>query len=125
MPRPIVIKIGKIELKGELFDTPAGSAMAQSLPVECRWSRWGDEYYGSTKPAFGDYAGPKTDLMEIGDLGYHGPNGWFCLFFGPTPASRAKEPRAAVPLLKVGHVKGDWAAVKALPESVNASVHPL
>jgi hypothetical protein len=125
MPRAIAIKIGKIELTGELSDTAAGAAMAQALPVECQWSRWGDEYYGTTKPALGEYEGPTTDLMEVGDLGYHGPNGWFCLFFGPTPASRAKEPRAAVPLLKVGRVKGDWAAVKALPDSVKATVQAL
>lgn len=125
MPRAIAIKIGKIELRGEFFDTAAGVAMSEALPIECQWSRWGDEYYGSTKPAFGEYAGPTTDLMEIGDLGYYGPNGWFCIFFGPTPASRAKEPRAAVPLLKVGRVKGDWAAVKALPDSVKATILPV
>ena len=31
-------------------------------------------------------------------------------------------PRAAVPLLKVGRVQGNWAAVKALGESVKAVV---
>jgi len=122
MPTAITIKIGKIELTGEFNDTQAGSAMAKALPIECRWSRWGDEYYGDTQPAFGEYAGPTTDLMEVGELGYHGPNGWFCLFFGPTPASRAKEPRAAVPLLKVGRVQGDWAAVKRLPDSAKATI---
>ena len=122
MPKSIIVRIGKIELKGELFDTAAGRAMAQSLPIECQWSRWGEEYYGATQPGFSSYPGETTDLMEVGDLAYHAPNGWFCLFFGPTPASRGQEPRAAVPVLKVGKVKGDWAAVKSLAESVKATV---
>jgi hypothetical protein len=122
MQKTIRIRIGKAELKGELFDSPAGKAMAEALPIECHWSRWGDEYYGTTQPRFGSYAGAATDLMEVGDLAYHAENGWFCLFFGPTPASRGGEPRAAVPVLKVGKVTGDWAAVKRLGESITATV---
>jgi hypothetical protein len=122
MSKSIRILIEKVELKGELFDTPAGKAMAESLPIECHWSRWGEEYYGTTQPSFGNYPGATTDLMEVGDLAYHAPNRWFCLFFGPTPASRGLEPRAAVPVLKVGKVKGDWAAVTALGASVKATV---
>jgi hypothetical protein len=125
MPQAIRIRIGRVELKGELFDTPAGKAMAEALPLECHWSRWGDEYYGTTRPSFGSYAGATTDLMEVGDLAYHSQSGWFCLFFGPTPASHGTEPRAAVPVLKVGKVKGDWAAVRALGESVKATVEPV
>jgi hypothetical protein len=60
--------------------------------------------------------------MEVGDLAYHAPNRWFCLFFGPTPASRGQEPRAAVPVQKVGRVTGDWTKVKALGESVKALI---
>jgi hypothetical protein len=125
MPKPIIIKVGNVVLKGEFNDTEAGKAMAEALPIECRWSRWGEEYYGTTRPSFGSYPGPTTDLMEVGDLAFHAPSGWFCIFFGPTPASRATEPRAAVPVLKVGKVKGDWAAVKALGESVKAIVQAV
>ena len=122
MPQAIVIKIGKLELKGEFNDTPAGRSMGAALPIDCRWSRWGDEYYGATTPAFGNYPGPATEQMEVGDLAYHGPNGWFCLFFGPTPASRGNEPRAAVPVQKVGRVSGDWAVVKALGDTITARI---
>jgi hypothetical protein len=124
MPQTIRIRIGKTELRGVLFDTPAGKAMADALPIECDWSRWGDEYYGGTQPGFGSYPGATTDLMEVGDLAYHAQNGWFCLFFGPTPASRGQEPRAAVPVLKVGKVQGDWTVVKRLGETVTATVEP-
>jgi hypothetical protein len=122
MPKPIIVKIGKVELKGEFNDTSAGKALAAALPIECQWTRWGDEYYGATQPRFGSYPGPSTDIMDVGDLAYHAQSGWFCLFFGPTPASRGKEPRAAVPVQKVGRVTGDWEAVKALSESLTATV---
>ncbi len=122
MPNPIVVEIKTVALRGEFFDTPAGRAMADALPIECRWSRWGDEYYGATRPAFGVFPGETTDRMEVGDLAYHAESGWFCLFFGPTPASRDREPRAAVPVLKVGRVDGDWDAVKALGPAVAATV---
>jgi uncharacterized protein len=122
MPKPIIVRIGKVELKGEFNDTPAGKAMAAALPIECQWSRWGDEYYGTTQPGFGSYQGATTDIMDVGDLAYHAQSGWFCLFFGPTPASRGQEPRAAVPVQKVGRVTGDWEAVKALSDSLKAIV---
>jgi hypothetical protein len=122
MPKPILVEIQSVTLQGELFDTAAGRAMAEALPIECRWSRWGDEYYGATQPAFGSFPGEVTDLMEVGDLAYHPETGWFCLFFGPTPASRDREPRAAVPVLKVGRVAGDWAAVKGMGQAVTATV---
>jgi hypothetical protein len=122
MPKQITLRIGSIELRGELLDNPAGRAMAQALPFDCDWSRWGEEYYGSTTPSFGRYPGETVEIMEIGDLAYHGENGWFCLFFGPTPASRGDEPRAAVPVQKVGRVDGDWAAVRGLGASVKATV---
>jgi hypothetical protein len=122
MPKPIIVQIQTVELRGELCDTPAGLAMAEALPIECRWSRWGDEYYGATRPAFGSFLGEATDLMEVGDLAYHAETGWFCLFFGPTPASRDREPRAAVPVQKVGRVAGDWEAVKRLGSEVSATV---
>jgi hypothetical protein len=111
-----------VVLTGELFDTAAGRAMAEALPFECDWSRWGDEYYGTTRPAFGRYPGDTAEVMTVGDLAYHAENGWFCLFFGPTPASRADEPRAAVPVQKVGRVAGDWAAVRALGSTLKATV---
>jgi hypothetical protein len=32
--------------------------------------------------------------MNVGNLDWHAPNQWFCLFFGPTPASSGDEPAA-------------------------------
>jgi hypothetical protein len=63
MPTKIVIKVEGVELKGEFSDTPAGQALAQGLPIECQWSRLGDEYYGKTMPSFGQYPGEETEVL--------------------------------------------------------------
>jgi len=122
MPTPIVIKIGELEFKGEFNDTPAGQVAAQALPFEWSGSRWGDEYYGPPGVDFGEHPGKKGTMMKVGDLGWHAPNQWFCLFFGATPASSGDEPAAAVPILTVGHVQGDWTALKKMGGSITARV---
>jgi len=120
MPTPIIIKIGDLELKGEFNDTPAGQAAAQALPFEWSGSRWGDEYYGPPGVDFGEHPGKKGTAMKVGDLGWHAPNQWFCLFFGPTPASSGDAPVAAAPILTVGHVRGDWEALRKMGGSIKA-----
>ena len=122
MPTLISIKIGDLELKGEFNDTPAGQAAAAALPFEWNGSRWGDEYYGPPTVDFGDHPGETGTLMNVGDLGWHAPNQWFCLFFGPTPASSGDAPEAAVPLLTLGNVQGDWTALGEMGGAITARV---
>jgi hypothetical protein len=45
MPIPIRIKVGTIELDGELFDTETAKAIAECLPIEKEFNVWGDEFY--------------------------------------------------------------------------------
>ena len=125
MPTPIVIKIDDLELNGKFNDTPAGRAAAGALPFEWSASRWGDEYYGPPTVDFGDHTGEKGTEMKVGDLGWHAPNEWFCLFFGPTPASSGDAPTAAVPILTVGHVQGDWTALKEMGRSIKARLEKV
>jgi hypothetical protein len=125
MPTPIVIKIGDLELKGEFNDTPAGQAAARALPFEWSGSRWGDEYYGPPGVDFGQHPGKKGTVMKVGDLGWHAPNQWFCLFFGPTPASSGDAPVAAAPILTVGHVRGDWEALRKMGGSIKARLQKV
>jgi hypothetical protein len=122
MPTPIALQIGDLEFKGEFNDTPAGKAAAEALPFEWSGSRWGDEYYGPPTVDFGDHPGEKGSVMKVGDLGWHAPNRWFCLFFGPTPASSADAPEAAVPLLTVGRVRGDWNALREMGSAITARI---
>jgi hypothetical protein len=75
-------------LKGEFNDTAAGHAMGEALPIECQWSRWGEEYYGTTRPAFPSYPGTATDLMEAGIwLTMRQTVGFACFSDRPRPAA--------------------------------------
>lgn len=122
MPRAIVIDLGSIKLTGQFNDTKAGRALASRLPFNLGLSRWGEEYYGTADQDLGRHGEAGREVMAVGELGYHDESGWFCIFFGPTPASHGDEPRAAVNLQPVGLVDGDWTAVKQLGSRVRATV---
>ncbi len=123
---PIALKIGGLEFVGELFDTPAAAGIAAHLPLEIKLSRWGEEYYGAVGGGVGPFPGKQIEEMAVGDLAYWEPGNALCLFFGPTPASRGTEPRAASPVHRIGTVSGDWTALRRSGGTVTArlSVRP-
>jgi hypothetical protein len=122
VPIPVILKLEGVELSGELFDTPAGQALAERLPMETSLSRWGEEYYGDVGSPLGNPPGETQEVMDIGDLAYWPPGNAFCLFFGPTPASRGDEPRAASDVHHIGTVSGDFDKIRALGYGVKASL---
>jgi hypothetical protein len=95
---------GKEEVfTGTLTDSPAALAVAAALPIQARASTWGDEIYFSI-PVKAQLEAGAGDVREIGDLAYWPPGRAFCVFFGPTPASRGNEPRAASPVNVLGRL---------------------
>ncbi len=80
-------------------------AIWDALPLEARANTWGDEVYFSV-PVDADPEDPRA-VVEMGDLGYWPPGSAFCIFFGPTPASRGDEIRPASPVNVFGRVEGD------------------
>jgi hypothetical protein len=123
MPTAITVRIGSLELSGELNDSATGKALAGTLPTNVKMSRWGDEYYGALPKALNMKEGPEArEEMEVGELAYWPPGNALCIFFGPTPASSGDEPRAASPVNPLGMLKGDVGALKGLGRSVTASV---
>jgi hypothetical protein len=95
------------EVYAELSDESPRTARAvwDALPIEARASTWGDEIYFSI-PVEAEAENPK-EVVEMGDLGYWPPGSAFCIFFGPTPASRGDEIRPASPVNVLGRVEGD------------------
>ena len=91
------------EFTGESPET--ARAIWDALPLEAKASTWGDEIYFSI-PVDVDAEDPR-EVVEMGDLGYWPPGGAFCIFFGPTPASRGDEIRPASPVNVFGRVEGD------------------
>lgn len=123
MPMPIIVKLGKLQLTGQLNDSPTAKAIAAQLPLTIRMSRWGEEYYGSLprNPDIGQAADAR-EVMAVGELAYWPPGNALCIFFGPTPASEGGEPRAASPVNPVGMLCGDVAALKVLGGTVEVTV---
>jgi len=80
-------------------------AIWENLPFETRANTWGDEIYFSIPVSLKEENAQET--VEIGDLGYWPPGQGFCIFFGPTPISRAGEIRPADPVNVFGKVTGD------------------
>lgn len=71
-------------------------AIADALPLEGDAARWGDELYFRTEVDV-----PAEDAraeVPVGAVAYWPQGNAVCLFWGPTPASRGDEPRAASPV---------------------------
>ena len=110
MPHPIKIRVGEIELNGELNDSETARKVLEILPFKSSFNTWGDEIYFSTPVQ----AGPEDpqETVELGDLGYWPPGKAFCIFYGKTPASQGDEIRPASPVNVIGRVQGDAAVLK-------------
>ena len=120
MLRRIQITAGEVTVEAELNETETAQAVWDGLPIEGVANTWGDEIYFSTPVALELEAG--QEVVEMGDLGYWPPGKAFCVFFGPTPASRGDEIRPASPVTVFGRVVGDAAALKAVRDGAQVTV---
>jgi uncharacterized protein len=110
MARAIRISAGSVQAAAELNETPTATQIWNALPIEAAAQTWGDEiYFGIPPRADEDDA---RAVVQLGDLGYWPPGAAFCIFFGPTPASRGNEIRPASPVNVVGRVAGDCTVFK-------------
>ena len=77
-------------------------AVAAALPLSGRANRWGDELYFRVPV---DVAAEETTAeVPRGGIAYWPAGNGLCLFWGPTPASRDDEPRAAEPVAVVARI---------------------
>lgn len=100
--KKIKIKAGNIVVDATLNDTKTAEAIWSKLPIEGKVNTWGDEIYFSV-PVKASAENPKA-VVELGDLGYWMPGSAFCIFFGRTPASSAKEIKPASPVNVFGKI---------------------
>lgn len=106
MPRAIRIRAGGVEAEAELNESGTATALWEALPISARANTWGDEIYFAIPVKRDEERAQET--VHMGDLGYWPPGSAFCIFFGPTPASRsADEIRPASPVNVLGRVSGD------------------
>lgn len=100
----LTVTVDGIELAATWTDAnPATrTALGQALPVSGQGTRWGDELYVRV-PVDVSPEEPQEEV-PVGAVAYWPDGNALCLFWGPTPASRGEEPRAAAPVNVVATV---------------------
>ena len=110
----LTLSFGDHRLAVELNDGPAAKKLAAALPLAVDMARWGDgEYYGTLPVAIAS-AEKRRDVFEVGEVALWPEGNAFCIFFGPTPASRGQEPRMASPGIALGKVMSGASAFETL-----------
>jgi len=114
------IVAGSVSARATLDDSRTGRAIAEALPIEAAAQTWGDEIYFSipVKEA-GEHP---REIVELGDLAYWPPGTAFCIFYGPTPASRGDEIRPASAVNVFGRVLGDPTVFKSVRSGTTVRV---
>ncbi len=120
MAHSITITAGAVEVSAELNDTDAAEAVWNALPISVSGNTWGDEIYFRIPVA----AEPEDlqEVVDFGDLAYWPPGNAFCIFFGPTPASRGDEIRPASAVAVIGRITGDAARLRQVPAGATVTV---
>ncbi len=106
MEKKIRIVISDLKVEAELSDSKTAQMIWEALPIEAKANLWGEEIYFSIPVKASQEKGAR-EVVSSGELGYWPPGTAFCIFFGPTPASRGDEIRAASAVNIIGKVLGD------------------
>jgi len=118
--KKIRIKAGATEFQAELNNTKTARAILEALPLKGKANTWGEEIYFSIPLKLEIEDG--KEVVEPGDLGYWPEGHCFCIFFGPTPASRGKEIRPASPVTVFGKIIDDLKVLKQVASGTEVSV---
>ena len=110
MSNRIYIKSGPLQLEATLNDTDLAASLWSALPISAAANTWGDEIYFGV-PVVAELENAQ-EVVDLGDLAYWPPGRAFCVFFGPTPASRGDEIRPASAVTVIGKVEGDSTILK-------------
>ena len=114
------ITSGDVQAVAELNDTDTARAIVAALPIQAAANTWGDEiYFGIPVDAALENG---QEVVEMGDLGYWPPGRAFCIFFGPTPASRGDEIRPASAVTVIGKVAGDPTVFKKVNSGAQITI---
>ncbi len=123
MARNIRITAGPVQLEAILNDTQTAQTVGAALPLSASASAWGDEIYFGIPVNAELEQGQET--VELGDLGYWPPGRAFCIFFGPTPASRGEEIRPASAVTVIGRVAGNPALFKQVRAGAPVTIEAI
>jgi hypothetical protein len=117
----ITLSAGNVSLTAELNDGPTAQQIWQALPIEDEANRWGDEIYFEIPIKAGQEPDAR-EQVEVGELGYCPVGHAFCIFFGPTPVSTDKRPRAYSPVNILGRVTSDATQFRAVKDGARVQI---
>lgn len=120
----IKITSGNLTTFAELNDSPTARAIWDALPLDARANRWGDEIYFAI-PVRCAQEKDAREIVQMGELGYWQPGHAFCIFFGPTPASRGDEIRAASAVNIIGRVDGDARVFRQVKDGAEIKIQRM
>lgn len=104
LPTAVNFTIGDVVVRTEWRDdSETARQLIEALPLSAQGSYWGDEFYFST-PVRASAEPGASDVVEPGTVAFWVEGSCLCLFWGPTPASRGKECRAASAVNAIGRV---------------------
>jgi hypothetical protein len=106
MEKKIKIITDELKVEAELNDSTTARLIWEALPIESNNNLWGEEIYFNIPVKAGQEKGAR-EVVSAGELGYWPSGHAFCIFFGPTPASRGNEIRAASAVNIIGKVMSD------------------
>jgi len=106
MEKQIRILVSDLKVEAELNESKTAQMIWEALPIDAKANLWGEEIYFSIPVKTGQEKGAR-EVVSLGELGYWPPGHAFCIFFGPTPASRGDEIRAASAVNIIGNVLSD------------------
>ena len=77
----VIISFATYQVEAELFDTPTGRSIYDSLPIQRNVNRWGDEIYFEI-PVQSTLEKEAKSEVSVGELAYWPNMPAFCIFFG-------------------------------------------
>ena len=98
------IKTSKNIFEVELNNSETAKIIQDALPISGSANKWGDEIYVYVKEDI-ELEDDATDVVEEGAVCYWPDGPALCIFYGPTPVSKANECRAASLVNVIGKIK--------------------
>ena len=122
--RRVEITVENVTAVATLDESATADAVWQALPFTADGHRWGEEIYFEIPVRLAQSAEAR-DVLDAGELGYWPVGHAFCIFWGPTPASRGSEIRAYGPVNVFGRLEGDPRAFQDVPGGAQIRVEQI
>jgi len=110
-----------LKIEAELNESKSAQLIWEALPIEAKANLWGEEIYFAISVKTGLEQGSR-EVVSLGELGYWPTGHAFCIFFGPTPASRGEEIRAASAVNVIGKVLSDPKVFRKVKEGTKVRI---